>query len=145
MAKTTNTPNVPAPLVATDITIYRGRVGSVILYEVKENELDILERGGQSDIYLNFAIFLFSVAVTAISTLFTASFSNLTTQIIFICVTIIGFVLGLLLLILWFRSRKPVKSVIAAIKGRVPEASCYLDTNIEIQNNVDITPTPIPK
>lgn len=144
MAKTTNTQSAQTPLVSTDVTIYRGRVGSVILYEVKENELDVLERGGQADIYLNFAIFLISLAITAISALFTASFPKPIVQIVFICITIIGFILGGLLLILWARSRKPVKSVIEAIKGRVPDTSCYPDTNIEIQNNLDITPTPAP-
>lgn len=63
---------------SNDIRIRRGRVDSVDLFEVKEHELVILERGRQADIFLNFAVFLISLAVTCFLTLVSATFKKKT-------------------------------------------------------------------
>ena len=44
------------------VQIKRGRVDSLSLYEITDNELDILTAGSPSSLYLNFAIFLLSRA-----------------------------------------------------------------------------------
>ena len=43
------------------LVVRRGRVDSVDLYEVKENELELLEKGAPATLQLNFAIFLYSL------------------------------------------------------------------------------------
>ena len=46
------------------IPVRRGRVDSIDLYEVTEDELQELERGGEASNYLNFALALSSIAVS---------------------------------------------------------------------------------
>jgi hypothetical protein len=102
------------------LRIRRGRVESVDLYEIKDSELDLLEKGSPADLQLNFAIFLLSAAISAICTLATATFSNTTVQTVFIVVTVVGLLLGIYLLIAWWRNRTSLKSVADRIRQRIP-------------------------
>ena len=99
--------------------VRRGRVDSVNLYEVKENELEILENGEPTSIQLNFAIFLLSIAFTGILTLCSATFSSTLLQNAFLFSTIVGCILGFYLLIIGWRGRKSIKSIIKTIKDRI--------------------------
>jgi hypothetical protein len=125
MAKNTNSEKA--------LRVRRGRVDSVNLYEVKENELEILENGEPTSIKLNFAIFLLSIAFTGILTLCTATFTSQLLQNTFLFTTIIGIALGLYLLINWWRGRKSIKAVIQTIKDRIqPELVEEGDEEIEV-------------
>lgn len=105
------------------VTIRRGRVSSVDLYEIKESELDQLENGSDAGIKLNFSIFLFSMAATAIASLCTADFSQSpTVKTIFLIVSIVGIVIGLYLLIVWVHEHKSTKTVIKKIRERIPQS-----------------------
>jgi len=112
MAKNTNSEK--------SIRIRRGRVDSVCLYEVKENELEILEKGEPTSLQLNFSISLLSIAFTSMSALCTATFDSPLIQIIFLLVAIIGILFGVYFLLLWWKGRKPIKMVIQTIKNRIP-------------------------
>ncbi len=104
------------------VTIRRGRVSSVDLYEIKESELDQLENGSDAGIKLNFSIFLFSMAATAIASLCTADFSQApTVKTIFLIVSIVGIIIGAYLLIVWMREHKSTKTVIKKIRERIPQ------------------------
>ena len=46
----------------SDVEIIRGKIRSLCLYEITEGELNELKGGSQTSIYLNFAIFLISIA-----------------------------------------------------------------------------------
>lgn len=100
--------------------IRRGRVDSVDLYEIKDGELDVLERGSQSGLQLNFSIFLLSIAFSAICALSTTSFPNSTTRIVFIVVAVVGVLLGLYLFLAWFRTRKSLRDLCQTIRNRIP-------------------------
>ena len=99
--------------------INRGRVDSVNLYEVKENELETLEQGVVANLQFGFAIFLFSVALTCIAALATSNFKWDIVKIIFICLSIIGIVLGVFFMWGWARTRKSVSNVISTIRNRI--------------------------
>ena len=99
--------------------INRGRVDSVNLYEVKENELQTLEQGVVANLQFGFAIFLFSVALTCIAALATSNFKWDIVKIIFICFSIIGIVLGVFFMWSWSRTRKSVSIVISTIRNRI--------------------------
>lgn len=101
------------------LRVRRGRVDSVNLYEVKENELEILENGEPTSLQLNFAIFLLSLAFSGILTLCTATFVKPILQNTFLFVSIIGTLLGFYLLLMWWNGRKSIKSVIQTIKDRI--------------------------
>ena len=112
------------PKTATDestpLRVRRGRVASVDLYEVKDNELDLLEKGSPASIQLNFAIFLISIAFTSIATLCTATFppSNIA-RTIFIVIAIIGILLGVYLLIIWWNTKKSISAIVNDIRSRM--------------------------
>jgi hypothetical protein len=102
------------------LKVRRGRVDSVDLYEIKENELDILEKGESSSIYLNFSIFLLSISATGIVALCTATFKNDLTKYSFLFVSILGIIIGLLLLALWYKERKSIITIVKRIRERIP-------------------------
>jgi hypothetical protein len=105
---------------ATPVRVRRGRVESVDLYEIKDNELDTLEKGTPADLQLNFAIFLLSVAFSAIASLVTATFPNKTIENLFLFTAIVGVLLGIYLMISWWRTRSEVKDLCKRIRQRIP-------------------------
>lgn len=99
--------------------IKRGRFDSLNLYEVTEEELQIIEAGSPISIYLSFAIFLISTAVSFLITLLTVKIESLRLFCIFVIICIVGFILGSILFLIWFRNRKDFKKIIAKIKSRL--------------------------
>lgn len=107
-------------LTGETLPIHRGRVDSVKIYEVLDTEIDVLENGPIAAIWLNFAIGSISIFASFLVSLLTSDYSNKqTTLIVFICVTIIFGVFGLLSFIMWFRNRKDYSRIIQRIKSRI--------------------------
>lgn len=104
----------------TSLRVRRGRVESVDLYEIKDTELDTLEKGTPADLQLNFAIFLLSLAFSAIASLETATFPNKSIETTFIIVSVVGILLGGYLMIAWWRARSEVKELCKKIRLRIP-------------------------
>lgn len=100
--------------------IRHGRVEWVDVFDLKENELEIFEKGSPADIQLNFAIFLLSAAVTALCSLLTAKFDSQITTTVFIVLTIVGFLGGILLLLLWRSNHTSMKQICKRIRDRIP-------------------------
>ena len=100
--------------------IRRARFDRLTLYDVTESELDILEKGSPDSTYLNFAIFLLSVALSFTITLITTTTVSTAVFIIFVVVTVVGYIGGFLLLILWRRNRSSVSDCIKVIRKRLP-------------------------
>ncbi len=116
--------------------VRRGRVDSVNLYEVKEDELDVLESGESTTLQLNFAIFLLSIAFAAITTLCTASFTSPLISNVYLFVAILGIIIGSYILLMWWKGRKSIKSVIKTIKNRIPPDNLE-DTIDEDEFNIE--------
>jgi hypothetical protein len=102
------------------LRVRRGRVDSVDLYEIKDTELDVLEKGSPADLQLNFAIFLLSQAFAAACALATATFSDAIVRTTFIVVLVVGVLLGGYLLLSWYRNRTSLKSICERIRSRIP-------------------------
>lgn len=116
------------------LMVRRGRVDSVDLYEVKENELELLENGESIGLQLNFSIFLLSIAFSSIITLSTATFTKPVLQTTFIIVSVIGILLGLYLLLIWWKGRKSIKKIIQTIKDRIkPDSIFEVEDEVEIE------------
>lgn len=109
------------PITDVNPIIKRGRVDSVNLYEVKESELDILEKGATATLQFSFAIFLFSIAVACIVALLTCEFKWETARFIFIVVSIVGIIVGIAMLISSLRSKQSIKDVVLTIRSRIDE------------------------
>ncbi|MEW6066788.1 MAG: phage holin family protein [Nitrospirota bacterium] len=100
--------------------IRRGRVDSLTLYEITDYELDILATGSPSSIYLNFAIFFISIAISFLIALSTATIASDRIFTIFVVIVVIGFISGGVLFCLWLRNRKSISTIIKRIKQRIP-------------------------
>lgn len=104
-----------------DVKIKRGKVDSLSLYEVTESELGDLETGGQDNLFLNFAILLLTAAIAFLISLLTVEMPSTQVFCIFVIITVIGFIGGAILMLLWNRSRKSKKAIIQGIKDRMPK------------------------
>ncbi len=102
------------------IDVTRHKVGSLTVYEVTDYELEQFEKGAPSSIYLNFSIFLSSIAVSFLVALLSTNIESEKVFIVFLIITIIGFALGLLLMFIWLRNRSSMQSVVQKIKERKP-------------------------
>jgi len=102
------------------LIIRRERVESVDLYEIKDTELDALEKGTPAELQLNFAIFLLSLAFGAITSLATTTFPSKAMETTFIVVSIVGVLLGVYLMIAWWRTRSEVRELCKRIRQRIP-------------------------
>jgi len=108
------------------LRIRRGRVESVDLYEIKDSELETFRRGSPADLHLNFAIFLLSLAATAIAALATATFTNDNIHTTFIVAAVVGVLGGVFLLISWFINRTPLTEVCDKIRQRIKETDLVI-------------------
>lgn len=100
--------------------IRRGRVDSLSLYGITDYELEILEKGSPSSIYLNLAIFLLSIATSFLIALCTSTIASVRTFTVFVVLIVVGYVVGIFLLLLWLRDRKSVPDIVKKIKNRIP-------------------------
>src|SRR6266516_1346497 len=96
--------------------IRRAKLGTLTIYEISEAELEIIERGSPESLFLNFAIFLISVAISFSVTLATANIASNRTFQVFVIITAIGYLAGAILLALWWRSRSSTKTITDAIR-----------------------------
>lgn len=97
----------------------RGRIESLIVYDITINELDTLTKSSKGSIYLNFAIALLSIAASFLTALLTNEYSDkIITLCVFLIIMIVGFVLGGLLLVLWYKEKSSNDNLITEIKNR---------------------------
>ena len=132
----------PPPPVADDqkpLRIRRGRVDSVDLYEIKDSELELFEKGSPAELNLNFAIFLLSIAFTSICALATATFANPQTEDIFTIAAIVSVIIGAFLLLSWYRSRTSLREVCSQIRRRIP-GNVLPPSPDEAPDGDDVTP-----
>lgn len=100
--------------------IRRARLDELTIYEVSEDELGVLENGSPDPIYLSISIALLS---SALACLLAAPSVNIETELIrfaFTSYIVIGFVVGVILLLLWKRSKSSVSDCIEKIRRRLP-------------------------
>ncbi len=100
--------------------IKRARIDCLNIFEISEGELEILEKGSPGSIFLNFAIFLIGTALTLFVALLTTDIKSNNTYIIFVVLTVVGLLSGLLLLILWYRNNKSILKLVDTIRKRLP-------------------------
>ena len=100
--------------------IRRARIDCLNIYEISEGELETLEKGSPGSIFLNFAIFIFGVIITLLTSILTTKIESNVTSIIFIVLIIIGLISGTFLLILWSRNYKSISKLVVTIRKRLP-------------------------
>jgi sensor c-di-GMP phosphodiesterase-like protein len=135
---------VPQPHNPDDnnVRIRRGRVESVDLYEIKDSELEIFQRGSPADLQLNFAIFLLSLAFSAIASLATATFKNDNVHTTFIVVAVVGVLLGIYLVISWLRNRTSVYTLCSRVRERIKETEVVVASSATVPvTRTDVAPS----
>ena len=101
------------------IRVRRAEVDSICIYDVTEDELETLEKGSPSSLYLNFSLFLISAALSFLVSLLFTEIAAPEVFTVFVIITVIGFVIGIILLILWFRDFKSSTSIGKRIRNRL--------------------------
>jgi hypothetical protein len=94
------------------------RLERLTVYEISEDELNNLEHGPPAPLLLSIALFLLGAAVTITATLFSVEIKDLKTYCIFMICMIIGYVVGVILLIITIIQIRKNKSVGKAIRDR---------------------------
>ena len=124
----TDQPSTPQPAFLPEIR--RGRFDRLTIYEISDSELEILERGSPGSTYLNFAIFLLSSALSFTATLLATTIASDRTYTSFMVIAVVGYVIGTLLLFMWWKDHRSVSKVADTIRRRLPpegEAAPLLD------------------
>lgn len=104
---------------STGVKINRGKLGSISLYEVTEDELNILERGSPSSTYLNFSIGLLSIGISFFISIFSTKIDDLKVYVVFWVIALVTTIAGIVLFVVWRRANKATENVIQRIKNRL--------------------------
>jgi hypothetical protein len=112
--------------------IRRARIDRLNIYELSESELNILERGSPESLFMNFAIFLLSCAVSLLIALLTTNIESERVFDVFVIGTVVGFALGLLLLAFWGWYRRSRSTIFEQIRRRMPPEGVPLDSSLVI-------------
>jgi len=122
-------PETANPQVLPPVEVRRGAYARLTIYEVEESELELLAQGSPDSLYLNFAIFLLSIAVSFLIALLTLPANQATGAsgtgssnrfIVLVVITTVGFIVGLLLLLIWLKKRRSISDIVQRIKDRLP-------------------------
>jgi len=97
-----------------------GKIGILEVHQISDDELRQLGRGTGQSLFLNFGIGVFSVAVSFLIALLTTTITSDRVFIVFVIVTVVGFLAGFVLIILWWYTRKPISKLLQEIRGRMP-------------------------
>jgi hypothetical protein len=102
--------------------IVRARLDTLNVYEISENELESLERGGPESLLLNFAIFFLSTAIALTVALMLSSVEIKSNRVftVLVVVCVISWAASVVLGGLWISSYRSKKSTIRIIKKRLP-------------------------
>jgi hypothetical protein len=101
------------------LTINKGKLDSINVYEITEDELEKLEKGGSDSLFLNFSIFFFTAGISFLVSLLTTEINSIKLFNIFFIITLVSFIVGLVLFVLWWRYRKPIKNLVNKIRDRI--------------------------
>lgn len=105
----------------TSVPVRRGRVDSVVLYEIKEDELNSLERGAPSSALLNLALFAWGSFFSFLATVLTVELKESVSATVFLFLTVLTPIAGLVLLVLWLVFRRDQARIIATIRSRLQD------------------------
>lgn len=118
LKRTFNMANEQNPSNTGEIKIDIARLGSIQVYQITEDELNMIEMGTPSSNYLNFSVALLSIFISFLITLLTTKIENDRTFAFFLLTAIVTFVVGVILLLIWLKSRNSSKSVFNKIRAR---------------------------
>ena len=97
-----------------------GKMGTLKLYLISDDELARLGQGAGQSLFLNFGIGVLSVAVSFLISLLTTTITSDRLFDVFVIVTVVGVLASIVLMILWWCTRKPISRLVQEIRDRIP-------------------------
>lgn len=135
--------NTPVTSEPEQLKVNRGRVMSINLYEIKEDELDLLERGSPASIQFNLALsavtFVASTYITMRSGQFTAD-----DRLLFTLVMVIAGLFGVFCGAMWLWTRSSNKALCETIRRRISTTAIPLSDGMADESVPDDL-TAVPK
>ena len=126
-------PNAPAS--NGSISVKRGKLDSVTVYEVREDELNTIEKGRSASLQLSFAITLFVITFSCgMSLLTTKEFRFEITQSIVISIGLTCLILSVYFFLLWRKTKQSVDETIEKIRQRL-NGNALLEQDADIDEN----------
>ena len=95
-----------------------GRVDSLVCFEITDDELKQLEDGSPYSTLLSLALFFFGAGVSLSTTFFAATYSSIVAKAVFACVTVVAFLAGVTLVVIWWGFYRYRTSLFAKIRRR---------------------------
>lgn len=118
-----------------EIPVTRGRLGSISVYEVTADELDILEHGSPNSTYLNFALVLIPTGVTFFISILSTKIEDTRVYLLFWVLALVTTIIGAVLLIVWLKTNKDSYNVMTRIKSRI-QPQTQLPPEGEVEQNI---------
>ena len=97
-----------------------GKIGVLKVHQISDEELTRLEQGAGQSLFLNFGIAVLSIAVCFLISLVTTTITSDRLFCVFVIVTVVGFLAGIVLMILWWYTRRSVSELAKEIRDRLP-------------------------
>jgi len=101
-----------------DPAIHRVPLDKLTIFEITEAELDALERGSPESLYLNLAIGVISIAISFSIALATTQIPSTKVFCVFVIVAVVGYLAAITFSLLWWQSRRSLKTVAQEIRRR---------------------------
>ena len=97
-----------------------GKIGILRVHQISDDELTRLEQGAGQSLLLNFGIGVLSVAASFLISLLTTTITSNRLFTVFVIVTVVSFLAGIILMVLWWFMRKPITRLVEEIRDRMP-------------------------
>jgi hypothetical protein len=107
-----------------------GRPAELKVHLVSEDELTRLEQGDGQSVFLECSIALISIATSFLIAIITTKIDSVRTYTVFIVISVVGFISGIVLLLLWGSVRKPIRKLVKEIRSRMPPEGESLSTPV---------------
>jgi hypothetical protein len=111
------------------------RLESLTVYEISEDELNNFEHGFPANLLLSVALFLLGAAITAMTTLLSVAIQSTKIFCTFMIFTIIGYVVGCVLLVISIIQIRKTKLVGNAIRNRARR--CFAESQQLIEGTTE--------
>jgi ABC-type branched-subunit amino acid transport system permease subunit len=97
-------------------------LGELRAYVISEDELNELEQGSPASQHLNFALALLASGLSFLTTLVTTQITSTRTFVVFVILTVVFLLVGVILFSNWYRMRGSSKGLAQRIRERMPPA-----------------------
>jgi nucleoside recognition membrane protein YjiH len=97
-------------------------LGELRVYIISEEELNEFEQGSPTSLYLNFALALLASGFSFLAALLATNFASVKTFTVFVVLTVLFLLVGVILFANWYRIHRSSKSLARRIRDRMPPA-----------------------